>query len=284
MTLPTPITVFSLNEIGIDFSKFQSNLQNLYNQYEPDYYLLQQYKINVLQEFVEDIEPQLLYDIYNSLINDEQLKEMFATRIPGNALEQVTLLKPTRWRCISEYDLMLDGNEWIISRVQSKPFEQNKALTADNAIDYRLSPRKFKELPEKLFDEDLKKIIIYTASRVKLSRQLVSKLKFIIHHTIVYSFSSQTSSNSPEGVHQDGMDYIVSALVIDRVNVKGGKSVIYGADKKTPIFETILQVGQGIFQPDLNTDLWHEVTPTYLIDKEINGFRSTIGFDIEVIE
>ena len=33
--------------------------------------------------------------------------------------------------------------------------------------------------------------------------------------------------NSPEGVHQMGADYIVSALVINRINLKGGISDIY---------------------------------------------------------
>lgn len=95
---------------------------------------------------------------------------------------------------------------------------------------------------------------------------------------------NQVSSNSPEGIHQDGMDYIVSALVVERNNVSGGKSIIYGADAITPLLNITLQSGQGIFQPDKGTELWHEVTPISLINPNEPGYRSTIGFDVLILE
>ncbi|MDY3245082.1 2OG-Fe dioxygenase family protein [Campylobacter sp.] len=43
------------------------------------------------------------------------------------------------------------------------------------------------------------------------------------------------STNSPEGIHQDGMDFIMSAFVIDRKNINGAKSIIYENDKNKNI-------------------------------------------------
>jgi len=51
---------------------------------------------------------------------------------------------------------------------------------------------------------------------------------------------------------------------------------------KTKIMETVLQSGQGILQPDKNTELWHEVTPIKCKEGVSKGYRSTIGFDITI--
>ena len=125
--------------------------------------------------------------------------------------------------------------------------------------------------------------IIYIAQKVKDTRSNLKKIKIIVHHTLVYTYLKQSATNSPEGVHQDGMDFIVSAFVIERVNIQGGVSIIYGADKKTPIFKAELQSGQGIFQADVFTELWHEVTPISSVEEGKESYRSTIGFDIEVL-
>lgn len=54
--------------------------------------------------------------------------------------------------------------------------------------------------------------------------------------------------------------------------------------KKTKIFETILKNTQGIIQPDLNSELWHEVTEISQININEVGYRSSVDFDIEVLE
>ncbi|MEM8907566.1 MAG: 2OG-Fe dioxygenase family protein, partial [Bacteroidota bacterium] len=112
----------------------------------------------------------------------------------------------------------------------------------------------------------------------------IKGLNIIVHHTLVYCYSDQLATNSPEGIHQDGMDYIVSALVMERHNIAGGRSVIYGNDMQTKVMETTLQSGQGILQPDLGTELWHEVTAIRCKNAQKLGYRSTIGYDITVID
>lgn len=130
--------------------------------------------------------------------------------------------------------------------------------------------------------------LIIGISRALIEDESFHELSIVVHYTIVEAFTdaADISTNSPEGIHQDGMDYIVSALVIERENITGGVSRVYIKDDET--YEKILNVrleqGQGIFQPDRNTNLWHEVSPIELFDTSKEGFRSTIGLDLQVVK
>ena len=140
-----------------------------------------------------------------------------------------------------------------------------------------------KELPNNLFNDDLITMLKFVSFKIG---RYAKKSKFAItaHHTLIFCENGRKSTNSPEGIHQDGMDFIMSAFVIDRQNINGAKSIIYANDKKTKIFETILKNAQGIIQPDLNSELWHEVTEISQININEVGYRSSVGFDIEVLE
>ncbi|MCB0335058.1 MAG: 2OG-Fe dioxygenase family protein [Bdellovibrionales bacterium] len=83
--------------------------------------------------------------------------------------------------------------------------------------------------------------------------------------------------------HQDGADFIVSALVVDRDNITGGTSRVFADDTETIVLEHTLEPGVGIFQEDAGSRLWHDVTPVTLADStKGEGKRSLIGFDIEI--
>jgi len=88
----------------------------------------------------------------------------------------------------------------------------------------------------------------------------------------------------PEGIHQDGADYIISGLVMEREGIVGGESTVYGPDRSTPYLRTVLQPGQGLFQADAGSPLWHGVSPIR-VDPDSDqpeGHRSIFGFDIHV--
>ncbi|WP_238699289.1 2OG-Fe dioxygenase family protein [Helicobacter sp. MIT 05-5294] len=106
----------------------------------------------------------------------------------------------------------------------------------------------------------------------------------IVHHVLVECIDGESATNSPEGIHQDGVDFIVSAFVVESKNIGGGESMIYLEDKKTKVFQTTLKEGQGILQADKNSCLWHEVTPIYPLNKDLPAYRSSIGFDIEIMQ
>ncbi|MFJ7185385.1 2OG-Fe dioxygenase family protein [Lysinibacillus xylanilyticus] len=286
--LDTPISVVNVLDFDIDFKKMIDKLRNGYSEYEHDAYLTQKNKIEILQAHMspnelDKIENDVWIKIYKGEIPDCDLPKIFQS-VPNDVFLKISSLQPTRMRLISECELIWKGGVWEIHRIPCDSFQQSEATISTNDLDYRLIARKFKELPEYLFDEDLQKILIQVGNKVKEFNNSVRKLSISIHHTLILCIPGQVSSNSPEGIHQDGMDYIVSALVIERNNISGGTSIVYGADAKTPLLNITLHSGQGIFQPDKGTELWHEVTPIALINPNESGYRSTIGFDVLILE
>lgn len=98
-------------------------------------------------------------------------------------------------------------------------------------------------------------------------------------------------NNSPEGAHEDGADFIVSALVVNRDHILGGKSQVFeklANGKMVNIFERELQPGEFLFQADTGeekhygNDLWHYVTPFYVEEGVSEAWRDIIGFDIVI--
>ncbi|MEM7184571.1 MAG: 2OG-Fe dioxygenase family protein, partial [Spirochaetota bacterium] len=68
---------------------------------------------------------------------------------------------------------------------------------------------------------------------------------------------------------------------VNRENIKGGVSKIYCRQTGKTIFNQILLPGQGLFQKDKNTSLYHHVTQFHPIDKSKIGIRDIFGFDID---
>ncbi len=286
--LQSPIRVINLPQIGINHKLLKRKLRKYYDHYQNDIYLLQQKKCEIIKSdlpplALQEVSHEVWANLYQGFIVNSDIPGVFPA-ISSDAMDSILALQPTRKRLVSEYNLFKNNRTWAIERVANKGYEQQLAQScADARNDYRMVKRQFKELPEQMFDSDLRCMLHYLAGLVEGIEKSVSTLHIVVHHTLIYTMPNQVSSNSPEGIHQDGMDFIVSALVVERNNIRGGESIIYGYDKETPIFATELQSGQGIFQPDLGTDLWHEVTKIDVVDVAKPGYRSTIGFDIQVV-
>jgi len=101
---------------------------------------------------------------------------------------------------------------------------------------------------------------------------------------LTYANSGAGSKPAPEGIHQDGSAFIVSALVVERHNVVGGTSRVYYAKEASPALEYQLQPGEGILQSDTHNEYWHGVTPIYPADPTQNAYRSILGLDIEFVD
>lgn len=70
-----------------------------------------------------------------------------------------------------------------IQRVPNVHFAQTYANSLE-VLDYRQSIRKFKELPDELFDENLCKIIEYIFLKIR-SFIAFFKARLIVHHVLV---------------------------------------------------------------------------------------------------
>lgn len=284
--LSTPIRPFDIEEFGIPKEEFLASLKETFHTLPADDYLLRQRHVEILKAinpYSKGKEVELAYNQY--YIGQKSLDSLLDL-LKSNREEIKSVLKsvqPTRFRgsaCFLEDSPSTQVGS--LSRIPNTGFVQEHALTVEEA-DFRANARTFIELDNSLFTEEYRQILKGILAMAKEQIGKSCKLKVTVHHTKVCTTPSFLGSNSPEGIHQDGMDYIVSALVVERKNVLGGRSTIYAEDKVSRILETTLMPGQGLFQPDYGSSLWHSVSPIQP-QGDLEGFRSTIGIDIEVVE
>ena len=124
-----------------------------------------------------------------------------------------------------------------------------------------------------IINECLKRDVCVLEAKIK-------SLTVEVHQVRQIAYPGQESHNSPEGIHRDGADYIVSAFLMNRINIRGGNSIIYNRDKKE-IYRTTLRDEEGLFQED--RERWHHVSGIEPIVDRI-GFRDILGVDIIVNE
>ncbi|MDJ0673816.1 MAG: 2OG-Fe dioxygenase family protein [Calothrix sp. MO_167.B42] len=88
-------------------------------------------------------------------------------------------------------------------------------------------------------------------------------------HQIRTSCSPKNFGNpAPEGIHQDGTDFI-GIFSVDRNNIQGAQTHLYTAKKEKPVFNKILQPGELLLVND--REFFHFTTPI----KPITADRGT---------
>lgn len=187
---------------------------------------------------------------------------------------------PFRRRAMSKLVLDKYGTSWNIVHQEVRGFSQK---SSDSYLNNTV--RHFEPIPDNfLLDESFAKLIRSIAREIDiLESGKVISLEIVVHMMIVMARIDGQTSNSPEGIHQDGFDYLVPALVIQRKNIVGGKTSFYDADKKTILASRELQEGEGQIFAEGGSDIWHEASPIRLIDPKEFGYRASIGFDITVL-
>lgn len=193
---------------------------------------------------------------------------------------QFDSFEPFRRRAICRFRLTrLPAGDWHAARQPHHEF----SMQVD---DYRAGGRKFAEMPDAVIDHvEFRKLLCGVGDLVAAVEPAARHLNFTVHQISTIARQAAPASNAPEGVHQDGADYIVSALVIDRRSVTGGVSVIYGPDRTTEVHRVCLLPGEGLFHVDAGSPLWHDVTEICTGsggDGNERGVRNILGFDIHV--
>jgi len=184
---------------------------------------------------------------------------------------------PTRLRRYCEFDVTLHYNECLVeSSLQDEyEFEQN-------VPDSRRHKRVFQSIEPSVLQYSF--LADYTAQMCFLIQALhpdKEQFKVCLHQVRQLCYPDFESHNSPEGIHRDGADYIVSALVLRRQNIVGGESIIYSSDKKKIAMRETLMKNEFVFQED--RELWHYVTPVQCQDSTQLGIRDIIGLDITFV-
>lgn len=284
-TIKSPIRFANLNDLNIDKKTFLNYFKPLFEQLEDDDYLVRENQINFLKSvFKNDIESinTIHRDYFEGKISKDAIQP-WIDKLNSQQKEEFDLLSVvTRQRNISSFTI--DKNH-TITRVQEDAFEQN-------VEDFRVWKRVFKQASKKCVENEFfYQLLKRVFDLVSAIHPEITKLKITSHFMRTLSYQKIKGENSPEGMHEDGAQYIISALVINRENITGAESQIFEKfdNKKEQIFSTTLKPCEFIFQADtgeektFGNDLWHYVTPIEPIDTSKKGIRDIIGFDIEII-
>ena len=286
--IKSPIRVGNLTDLGMQQTHFLSFFKPFFNLLKDDVYLVRGQQISYLKnKFPQEAERiEHLHQPYFQGQETLQVLQKWINRLDlesKKAFNQLSVI--TRRRNISSFLIEIWDGDYFIERTGQQGFEQNVG-------DFRGWTRVFSQAnPEAVENELFNTLLKKIAKLVVNLHPETRKLQITSHFMRTLSHKEIKGENAPEGMHEDGAQYIMSALVIDRKNCLGGESRIY---EKTNIsneliFSKVLQAGEFIFQADtgeeytFGNDLWHDVTPIQPIDTSKPGIRDIIGFDIDLL-
>jgi hypothetical protein len=192
-------------------------------------------------------------------------------------------LNTNRFRKFRNYKI------YVKNRNDNSPFEihlLNNNYFKQNVPDNRGNIRKYEIIDDTFCQSDWMLQLITNFCEISLYNKCKQDKCFYnsicadisLHQVRQLCKVNNKSFNSPEGIHKDGADWIVSALVLNKINTKGGKSNIY--DKtKLKMYSKNLNINEGIFMND--TNYYHDVTPIECLDNNFIGIRDILGIDIK---
>ena len=279
-----PIRLFNLAGLGVNHEALLTFLRPTYESLDWDMYDVRRGQADIIRanypNYTEKTHRKVI-DYYLGALTLEDLSDILID-LDRDVIRQINSVQPYRRRSVAELLVQKDSRmRWVFERAPLKPVEQ-----AVDSTDIRSLPRVYNECDLAITaHSEIISLVRGLAQMVENIQPSTKKLQMTMWHNSVVARKNKYASNAPEGVHQDGADYIVSALIIERTNVAGAESRIFGPDKKTEYLRYALQEGQGIFQADKGSSLWHDVTPMKPKDEnQGHGIRSMLGFDINVIE
>ena len=282
--IKSPIRVGNLNGFGIKPNEFLDYFKPFFNNLEDDLYLVRDNQIVFLKTVFpkdSDVIKSLHKSYFENKFNTDILKPWVDKLTSSHKEKFDTISIVTRQRNISSF--FVEENK--ITRINESAFKQD-------VDDFRTWKRVFKQATAACVENEyfyalLKKIFNLVAS----IHPRTNKIKVTSHFMRTISKKEIKGENSPEGIHEDGVHYIISALVINRENITGAETQIYEqlATDKELIFNKELAPSEFVFQADtgeehtFGNDLWHYVTPFQPINLSKRAIRDIIGFDMEII-
>ncbi|MCD8412788.1 2OG-Fe dioxygenase family protein [Tenacibaculum finnmarkense] len=292
-TIKAPIRIGSLTDLAINKADFIASFKPFFDtDLMDDVYLVKNNQMAFLKSiFIEDrISLEKIHQAYfEGKLSKSVLNPWIDTLSENQKKEFLILSKITRQRNISSFtvekSLEKQTDNLDVKRIEATSFKQDVS-------DFRVWKRVFKQASKASVENELfKSLLKQVFLLISEIHPTTQKIKVTSHFMRTISDIQIKGENSPEGVHEDGAKYIVSALVINRTNILGGETQIFEAisEKKELVFNTILEAGEFAFQADtgeekeFGTDLWHYVTPIQPINLAEKGVRDIIGFDIEIV-
>ncbi|MEH1833255.1 MAG: 2OG-Fe dioxygenase family protein [Nostoc sp.] len=115
--------------------------------------------------------------------------------------------------------------------------------------------REFAELDDALTELDIFRNLVLAFSD---SCKLHPEAEIGVHQIRTICSPKNLGNPAPEGIHQDGTDFI-GIFSVDRDNIEGGETHLYTAKKEKPVFSKVLNPGELLLVND--HDFFHFTTP-----------------------
>ncbi|MFN6530729.1 2OG-Fe dioxygenase family protein [Nostoc sp. ChiSLP03a] len=115
--------------------------------------------------------------------------------------------------------------------------------------------REFAELEDALIELDIFKNLVLAFSD---SCKLHPEAEIGVHQIRTICSADNLGNPAPEGIHQDGTDFI-GIFSVDRDNIQGGETHLYTDKKQKPVFSKVLNPGELLLVND--RDFFHFTTP-----------------------
>ena len=107
--------------------------------------------------------------------------------------------------------------------------------------------RDFPELEDSLLELDAFQTVV--ASFIDFSKIDPMVTEMGIHQIRIVASRNETGEPAPEGIHQDGFDF-VGIFCIKRDGISGGETHLYRAKDQPPIFDKVLVPGEFVMVND----------------------------------
>ncbi len=288
-TIKSPIRVGKIADLKMDTVSFLDFFAPFFSNLQDDVYLIRSKQINFLKTVFPE-ESEVIEKLHKPYFEGTRTIDALAYWIqqldPKHKQEFEQLSTVTRQRAIASFEIEIWDDEYFVERVEQQGFEQD-------VDDFRVWKRIFKQASREAVENELFFGLLKKMS--KMIRDIhpeTRKVQITSHFMRTISHKKIKGENSPEGTHEDGAQYIMSALVVNRQNIKGAESQIYEkttSGNKELIYKKALEPGEFIFQADtgeeltFGNDLWHYVTPIEPDNIAAPGIRDIIGFDMDII-
>lgn len=280
---PAAIRHFTLEGLGLDQAATLAHLQPLSALLEWDPYDARLRRLQFLESRFPEARNALQAFMPEYYAGDVGLSELMQLicRLSEDDRFAFERIASRRKRSIARMRLSRGPHGWTAIRLSSPEYRQNVGST-----DVRATVRRFKEMDPRVAEHPL--VIAFAAKVADMvveERPQATELQMTFHRMYAQADVLEPGDNAPEGAHQDGADYIVSAMVISRHDIVGAESIVCNEAGDEVYLRHALEPGQGIFQADTGSPLWHDVTPIQYDPTTPSKFgaRDIFGMDIMVL-
>ncbi|MEH2302080.1 MAG: 2OG-Fe dioxygenase family protein [Nostoc sp.] len=115
--------------------------------------------------------------------------------------------------------------------------------------------REFAELDDALIELDIFRNLVLAFTD---SCKLHPEAEIGVHQIRIICSPDNSGNPAPEGIHQDGTDFI-GIFSVNRDNIEGGETHLYTAKKEKPVFSKVLNPGELLLVND--HDFFHFANP-----------------------